>query len=156
MLYRQSVTKGQENDEVVTTVCFVHSNLSQITRLHNLEENVMNTHVKIVGWLWIANGALSILMAVIGLIVINWPGMIPGARDSLLASFGALCFFLPGIVAYILAGYGLLNYKSWARLLAIVLAILNLILFPIGTAIGIYTLWVMFNDETKALFEAGS
>jgi hypothetical protein len=32
---------------------------------------------------------------------------------------------------------------------------LNLILFPIGTVIGIYTLWVMFNDEAEALFEAG-
>jgi hypothetical protein len=45
---------------------------------------------------------------------------------------------------------------SWARILVIILAILNLILFPIGTVIGIYTLWAMFNDETKALFEAGS
>jgi hypothetical protein len=33
---------------------------------------------------------------------------------------------------------------------------LNLILFPIGTILGIYSLWVMFNDEVKALFEAGS
>jgi hypothetical protein len=64
----------------------------------------MDTHVKIVGWLWIANGLLSILMAIIGLVVINWPGMIPGAQNSLLYSFGALCFFLPGIVAYIGAG----------------------------------------------------
>jgi len=116
----------------------------------------MNTHVKVVGWLWIANGVLSILMTIIGLAVINWPGVILSLRDSLLASFGALCFFLPGIVAYIVSGYGLLNYKSWARILAIILAILNLILFPIGTLIGIYTLWVMFNDETKALFETGS
>jgi hypothetical protein len=116
----------------------------------------MDTHVKIVGWLWIANGVLSVLMAIIGLAVINWPGVIPAARDSLLASFGALCFFLPGIIAYVIAGYGLLKYKSWARILVIILAILNLILFPIGTAVGIYTLWAMFNDETKALFAAGS
>ncbi len=112
----------------------------------------MNTQVKIVGWLWILNGMLSILMAIIGLAVINWPGIVPNPRDSLLASTGALCFFLPGIIAYIVAGYGLLKYKSWARILAIILAILNLILFPIGTALGIYTLVIMFNDETKALF----
>ena len=112
----------------------------------------MNTQVKIVGWLWIVNGVASILMAIIGLAVINWPGIIPSPRDSLLASTGALCFFLPGIIAYIVAGYGLLKYKSWARILAIILAILNLILFPIGTALGIYTLVIMFNDETKALF----
>ena len=112
----------------------------------------MNTHVKAVGWLWIANGVLSILMAIIGLTVINWPGVVPSARDSILASIGALCFFLPGVIVYVLAGYGLLNYKSWARILAIILAILNLILFPIGTAIGIYTLVIMFNEEAKALF----
>ena len=112
----------------------------------------MNTHVKVVGWLWIANGVLSILMAIIGLTVINWPGVIPEAQVSLLASFGAVCFFLPGIIAYVAAGYGLLKYKSWARILAIILAILNLFLFPIGTALGIYTLVIMFNEETKALF----
>jgi hypothetical protein len=122
----------------------------------HLKEDGMDTHVKIVGWVWIANGLLSILMLIIGLAVINWPGVILGAQDSLLASLGALCFFLPGIVAYIAAGYGLLQYKSWARILAIILAILNLILFPIGTLIGIYTLWVMLKDETKALFAVGS
>jgi len=94
------------------------------------------------------------LIAIIGLIIANLN--ISGSGDSVLVSVGALCFFIPGIIAYILTGYGLLNYKSWARILAIILATLNLILFPIGTAIGIYTLWAMFNDETKALFEAGS
>jgi fructose-specific phosphotransferase system IIC component len=116
----------------------------------------MNSHVKVVGWLWIANGVLSILMALIGLTVINWPGLIPNARDSILASLGALCFFLPGVIAYVLAGYGLLKFKSWARILAIILAILNLILFPIGTALGIYTLVIMFNDEAEALFRGES
>jgi len=112
----------------------------------------MNTQVKIVGWLWIVNGMLSILMTIIGLTIINWPGTITSPQDSLLASTGALCFFLPGIIAYIVAGYGLLKCRSWARILAIILAILNLILFPIGTALGIYTLVIMFNEETKALF----
>lgn len=154
MLSRQPVTEGQENEEVFTTVCFVHLNFGQITRLHNVEENIMEKHVKIVAWLWILNGLLSILMAIVGLVIVNLNT--PNSGNSALITVGGLCFFLPGIIAYVLAGYGLLNYKSWARILAIILAILNLILFPIGTAIGIYTLWVMFNDETKALFEAGS
>jgi ABC-type glycerol-3-phosphate transport system permease component len=94
-------------------------------------------------------------MAITGLAIINWPGVVSDSGAALIASAGTLCFFLPGIIAYILAGYGLLKYKSWARILAIILALLNLILFPIGTVIGIYTLWVMFNDEAEALFEAG-
>jgi hypothetical protein len=93
-------------------------------------------------------------MAIAGLVVINLPGVVSGLQDRGLASVGSLCFWLPGIVANVLAGWGLLKYKGWARILAIILAILNLILFPIGTAIGIYTLIIMFNDETKALFGA--
>jgi len=110
----------------------------------------MNTHVKVIGWLWIANGVLSILMVVFGLIIANLN--IPSPQDSILVTSGVLCCFVPGIAADFAAGLGLLAYKSWARILAIILAIVNLILFPIGTAVGIYTLIIMFNDETKALF----
>lgn len=111
----------------------------------------MNTHVKVVGWLWIANGVVTILMAIIGLIIVNVN--IPDAQDSLLVTFGGLCCFIPGVIADFAAGFGLLKYMSWARILGIILAIINLFLPPIGTAVGIYTLVIMFNEETKALFK---
>lgn len=114
----------------------------------------MDTHVKVVGWLWIVNGLVSLFLLVIGLVILNLPGVIPDSGDSLLASGGALCFFLPGMIANFVAGAWVLRYRNWARILAIILAILNLILFPIGTLIGIYTLWVMFNSETENLFAA--
>jgi hypothetical protein len=110
----------------------------------------MDTHVKVVGWLWIANGVLAILMVVLGLIIANLN--IPSAQDSILVTSGVLCCFVPAIAADFAAGLGLLQYKSWARILAIILGIINLILFPIGTALGIYTLIIMFNEEAKALF----
>jgi len=121
-----------------------------MTRLHNLEENAMDTHVKVVGWLWIANGVVSIMLVVFGLIIANLN--IPSPQDSILVTSGVLCFFIPGIAADFAAGLGLLEYKAWARILAIILAIINLFLPPIGTAVGIYTLIIMFNEETKALF----
>jgi hypothetical protein len=129
--------------------------LGQITRLHNLEENAMDTHVKVVGWLWIVWGVGSILMVIIGLAVINWPGNVPSPRDTLIVTSGILCFFLPGIIADFVAGYGLLNYKSWARYLSIILAVINLVFLCaliIPAALGIYTLVIMFNKETVALF----
>ena len=43
----------------------------------------------------------------------------------------------------LLTSYGLLSRKPWARTLAIVLAILSLIKLPLGTALGIYTLWAL-------------
>lgn len=56
---------------------------------------------------------------------------------------------VPGIIA----GVGLLQRWSWARVLAIVLGFLNLPNFPIGTAIGIYTIWVLLQEETSPLFQ---
>ena len=57
---------------------------------------------------------------------------------------------LPGLVA----GIGLLKGRPWARILGIVVALVNLINIPFGTIVGIYGLWVLFNRETEALFAA--
>ena len=56
----------------------------------------------------------------------------------------------------IVGGIGLLKGKNWARVLVIFLAVLDLIDFPIGTAIGVYTLWVLLNSETSELFDGGA
>ena len=63
---------------------------------------------------------------------------------------------MAGIIADFVAGYGLLSLKSWARVLAIILAIFNILSMCwmiIPAAVGIYTLVVMFNQETVALFK---
>lgn len=52
------------------------------------------------------------------------------------------------------AGYSLLTRKPWARMLAIVLAILALFKFPLGTALGIYTLWVLAPASSAVEYDA--
>ena len=119
----------------------------------------METHVKVVGWLWIVNGAFSILGLLTGLGVLNLTESIPNSTDALLATGGGLCFFLPGMIADFVAGYGVLQYKNWGRILAIILAIFNLVFLCwliLPAALGIYTLYVLFNEETKALFAGQS
>jgi len=64
-------------------------------------------------------------------------------------------FLVLGIPSLV-AGIGLLKHKSWARVLAIILGILALASFPIGTAAGIYALWVLTQKETEALLAAAS
>jgi hypothetical protein len=94
-------------------------------------------------------------MVIIGLTVINWPGNVPSPQDSILVTSGILCVFIPGIIADFVAGYGLLKYKAWARILSIILAVINLVFLCaliLPAALGIYTLVIMFNKETKALF----
>ena len=62
-----------------------------------------------------------------------------------------IVFSIPDLIA----GIGLLKYKEWARILTIVLSIINLINIPIGTIIGGYSLWVLLSGDTIVLFQKG-
>jgi hypothetical protein len=50
-------------------------------------------------------------------------------------------------------GYGLLTRQPWGRTLAIIIAILSLFKIPFGTALGIYTLWVLVPAESALEYE---
>jgi len=70
---------------------------------------------------------------------------------SLIADILAIVFIVisfPGI----LAGMGLYKRKEWARILTIILSIIELFSFPFGTAIGIFSIWAMIQPETVAAF----
>ena len=58
-------------------------------------------------------------------------------------------FTLPSLVA----GYGLLKRKKWARIWAIISAVLAGGQFPMGTAVTVYTFWFLFSDPGKRYFE---
>ena len=118
----------------------------------------MEKHVIIVAALRIAFGVLGLLTAVIVFAAVVGGGLISGDAEAIritaivgpaVAAFLALTS-LPGIIG----GVGLLKWKGWARILVIILAILDLFNIPIGTALGIYTLWVLLKDETAQLFAA--
>jgi hypothetical protein len=61
-------------------------------------------------------------------------------------------FFLLLSAPGLIGGIYLLKRRPWARILVLVLGFLNLIEIPIGTALGIYTIWVLLKDETVNLF----
>ncbi len=73
----------------------------------------------------------------------------------------ALAPFLFGIgvlvsgfaIAGVIAGWGLTAHAPWARMLAIVLGVISLIHFPFGTALGIYTLWVLLPAGAEAEYQ---
>ncbi len=62
-------------------------------------------------------------------------------------------FFIATGVIGLIAGWGLYERRSWARILAIVLAFLSLFHPPFGTAIGIYTLWVLMPAASEAEYQ---
>jgi uncharacterized membrane protein (DUF2068 family) len=56
-------------------------------------------------------------------------------------------------VAHHVAGRGLRTRKAWARHLALVLAAFDLLLLPLGTALGVYTLWVLLHEQVRLEFQ---
>lgn len=120
----------------------------------------MRKHVTVIAALNIGMGAVLIVAALIVVLAMLGSGLftISTGNNSpfwvllgvaLLVGLVLLLFAVPQIVA----GVGLLKTKSWARYMAMVLAVIHLFNFPIGTAIGIYTILVLAQDETEALFE---
>ncbi len=127
----------------------------------------MRDHVRLIAILSIVWSAISLIIGALIVSLVGGFGLLaasqaavrdPGAAAApaivgmLVVGLGIfmIVLTLPGF----LAGWGLLNNKSWARILTIVLSALNLPGIPIGTALGIYGLWVMTHREVEAQFAA--
>lgn len=54
----------------------------------------------------------------------------------------------------IIGGIGLFSYKPWARILIMIVSAMNCLNVPVGTAKGVYSIWVLMQPETIELFEA--
>ncbi len=124
----------------------------------------MQTHIKVLGVLNLIFGVLGLLGSLAVMMGFGLLGAAIGSSGDPDAATGATVMGLVGTIgsAFIgvtaalslVCGWGLLNYKPWARILAIIVCALSLISFPIGTIFGIYGLWVLFNKETEALFKS--
>jgi hypothetical protein len=124
----------------------------------------MDTHVKVLGILFIALGALGLIgVVVIALVFGGAAGIVSMAADDPEATaiavpvLGTVGTAIGGLILIlslpdILVGIGLLDRRSWARILGIVLCLIGLLNFPFGTAVGVYGLWVLLSPETEALF----
>lgn len=103
------------------------------------------------GIMWCIFGAYRILSMLIGMVFLHslaaggMFGQLPDPVAHMIhAAVPVLGVMVVGMGALdIVAGYALLTQRNWGRILAIVLAILALIKIPFGTALGIYTLWVL-------------
>lgn len=120
----------------------------------------MKNHVTAVAVLQLGMGVLGISGACILLFVMIGPGLLVLSLEgetlpltiltgiSTAISAMIVIFSIPNIVA----GVGLMLWKNWARYLTMVLGVLQLFNIPVGTAIGAYSLWVLLQDDTEALF----
>jgi hypothetical protein len=119
----------------------------------------MEKHVNVVAALQIGLSVFGIIMGVILVVVLNVVGSFTNEPEGafilkLIGNIAAAFFFLmsaPGIIA----GIGLLAHKEWARILTLILSVISLLNFPLGTAVGAYSIWALVQDEVVLLFKGG-
>ena len=117
-------------------------------------------HLTVVAALNIGLGVLGVVLAMIAFVVLAGIGLLSGDADALpiltIIAVIAVGFLLITSVPDIIGGIGLVKWQSWARIMVLILSVLKLINFPLGTIVGIYSIWVLMQDEAVQLFARGS
>lgn len=122
----------------------------------------MRSHVNLLGILQLTWGGMGLLLGASLLLLAG--GAVAIARttpgDQLTAGFTALLFVVfatalaLGGWANAWVGRALRQHRSPGRTGALVLAVMNLFVLPFGTALAIYTFWVLLHNDARALFVA--
>jgi hypothetical protein len=117
----------------------------------------MDKHVDVISILWIVSGSLGILLAIF-IFWLFWAiTFIPdvGCEASyvlrLIATWGFI-FLAVFSIPEVIGGIGLLRRKEWGRILVLVVSFFNLVNFPLGTALGVYSFIILLKEETVLLF----
>jgi len=122
----------------------------------------MVTHVKVIAAIYLVFGALGLVGALFSSVLFGVLATVAGTSGNpdgpiggaVLGLTGAaltsilLAFAIPSIVC----AWGLWTFRNWARILGIVLAIVGLVHFPLGTIFGVYALFILFQRDTETLF----
>ncbi len=135
-----------------------------------LAEGRVRRHIHRLATFWLVNGVLRLLAVswfmLFGTMFFpfmrNWGGPVVwplghmwGSNFFLPRGLFSLGIFLAffGVLHLVLA-WGLFERQPWARALGLVLGILALLRFPLGTALGIYTLWVLAPEESSREYQS--
>jgi hypothetical protein len=125
-----------------------------------MEESRMKKHVTVVGALQIGFSALWLIGAIFLFFVLNFARDVVGEDDIAKRILGLISTVLPlflGVIAVLglTGGIALLMYKGWARIFVIIISALGCFNIPIGTLVGVYSIWVLMQEETIKLFQNG-
>jgi len=114
-------------------------------------------HLKIVTYIRIAFGSLFLLAVVFLLLSCSIPGIVSGDHQAIaiLMAYGAALALFPLAMAVpnLVGANGLSKRRRWGRILVLIVCVPELFAFPVGTATGIYTIWILMQEETVRLFK---
>jgi hypothetical protein len=127
-------------------------------------------HNKLVGYLFLGVGVFELVMNIFSALIIpiNFRQVISEIKNK---DGGQLPWWFENLSTYlvvfvvvitllltipkIIAGYAIVKQLTWGRTFGIVAGILSLISIPVGTALGIYALWFLFDEKGKRFYLEG-
>lgn len=121
----------------------------------------MESHKRILGILYIISGALQMififgLSMFVSTVLAFAMREVDPEQEVIIELITSIFQFLPAVIIIffsipaIIAGIGLLYKQSWALVLALILGCFKLFSFPIGTALGVYTIWVYVEQNKQS------
>jgi hypothetical protein len=120
-------------------------------------------HVRLLGILWLALSAFNTIAGIILYVIANTLFAhaselgVPDAPASFLRpllSVVAILLLAKAAIGFY-AGWGLLQRERSARVIVLVLAFISMFTnIPVGTALGIYTMWVLLPQDSEREYEA--
>jgi hypothetical protein len=123
-----------------------------------MEESTMKKHVTLVAALQIGFSTIGLIGAIVIFFVLNFAGSFVENDPTATMVMHFLSTVLPlaiGCVSVVglVGGIGLLSYQEWARILVMVIAAVGCLNVPFGTLKGVYSIWVLMQDESIKLFK---
>ncbi|MBV9146780.1 MAG: hypothetical protein JO065_12750 [Acidobacteria bacterium] len=117
--------------------------------------NRVEHHVKLLGILWTVYAVFEAIGACVLFIIANtifgrYNGDHPAFLHPLMTGI-AIFLLIKGALS-LMAGIGLIERQRWGRVLSLVMAFIALLNLPFGTALGVYTLWVLMSPQAEAQY----
>jgi hypothetical protein len=122
-----------------------------------------NDHARILGIIFLIFGGLGILAVIAILFFLIGMGGIAafnvGGGESIPVIIVFLIFAAVAIITglfiipQIIAGWNLFKGNGKSKIWVLLSAVINVLNFPIGTAIGVYAFWFAFSEEGKQYFK---
>ena len=125
----------------------------------------VQSHIHLLAVLWYALSAFHALtglfLLILGTALFPHLHEMKGVSSDVPTGFLSALFSTLGIIILakaacgFAAGWGLMERAPWARMLALVLAfIATFTNIPLGTALGVYTMWVLLPSESQREYQA--
>ena len=116
----------------------------------------MEKHLTAVAALHVGLSILGGLIGIFIFVVLTGIGAATQEKEAFLIlstiGTGVGVFFIVLSVPGIIGGIGLFKRKEWARILVLIISAIDLLNIPFGTALGIYSIWVLVQQDTIRLF----